>query len=118
MIRRRIWTGGALLLAGFCAGWLFHEAPRSSAGMAAASQDVKPAPPPRDGKLRIIAFGAHPDDCELKAGGAAAKWAAQGHHVKFVSTTNGDIGHWKSAGGPLALRRKGEVEKAARLLGI
>ena len=35
-----------------------------------------------------------------------------------MSTTNGDIGHWKSAGGPLALRRKAEVENADRLLGI
>lgn len=74
--------------------------------------------PEDDGKLRIIAFGAHPDDCELKAGGVAAKWAAQGHHVKFVSVTNGDIGHWKIAGGPLALRRKEEVLNAAKILGI
>ena len=73
---------------------------------------------PDDGKLRIIAFGAHPDDCELKVGGMAARRAAHGHHVKLVSVTNGDIGHWRSAGGPLFLRRKAEVEKAARLLGI
>jgi LmbE family N-acetylglucosaminyl deacetylase len=73
---------------------------------------------PDDGKLRIIAFGAHPDDCELKAGGVAAKWAAQGHHVKFVSVTNGDIGHWYMAGGPLALRRTAEVNRCAELLGI
>ena len=26
-------------------------------------------------KLNIIAFGAHPDDCDLRAGGTAAKWA-------------------------------------------
>jgi LmbE family N-acetylglucosaminyl deacetylase len=71
-----------------------------------------------DGKLRIIAFGAHPDDCELQAGGTAAMWAAKGHKVKFVSVTNGDIGHWKEAGGPLAKRRKAEVEEAARILGI
>ena len=71
-----------------------------------------------DGKLRIIAFGAHPDDCEIKAGGAAAMWAAQGHHVKFVSTTNGDIGHPNMAGGPLALRRTAEVQEAAKILGI
>src|SRR5262245_66649106 len=64
-----------------------------------------PAEAPRDGKLRIIAFGAHPDDCELKVAGAAARWAALGHHVKFVSVTNGDIGHWGMAGGPLARRR-------------
>lgn len=71
-----------------------------------------------DGKLHIIAFGAHPDDCELKAGGVAAKWAALGHHVKFVSVTNGDIGHWKMAGGPLAQRRYQEVLNADKLLGI
>lgn len=71
-----------------------------------------------DGKLRIIAFGAHPDDCEIKAGGMAAIWAAAGHHVKFVSTTNGDIGHWRDAGGPLAQRRAREVQAAAKVLGI
>jgi LmbE family N-acetylglucosaminyl deacetylase len=71
-----------------------------------------------DGKLRIIVFGAHPDDCEQKAGGVAAMWAAQGHHVKFVSTTNGDIGHAEMAGGALAKRRTAEVKKAAKVLGI
>jgi len=70
-----------------------------------------------DGKLHIICFGAHPDDCELQASGVGAMWAAQGHHVKFVSVTNGDIGHWREAGGPLAQRRKAEVEKAAKILG-
>jgi LmbE family N-acetylglucosaminyl deacetylase len=73
---------------------------------------------PDDGKLRIIAFGAHPDDCELKVAGVAAKWAALGHHVKFVSVTNGDVGHWGMAGGPLANRRRAEVEKCAKILGI
>ncbi len=70
------------------------------------------------GKLRIIVFGAHPDDCEIRAGGVAALWAAQGHKVKFVSTTNGDIGHATTAGGPLAKRRTEEVKKAAKVLGI
>src|SRR3982750_3300833 len=68
--------------------------------------------------LRIIVFGAHPDDCEIAAGGTAALWAAKGHKVKFVSVTNGDIGHWRDAGGPLAKRSKAEVEEAAKLLGI
>ncbi len=68
--------------------------------------------------LRIIVFGAHPDDCELKAGGVAAKWADQGHKVKFVSVTNGDIGHHEMAGGPLAKRRTKEVQTAAKILGI
>ena len=74
--------------------------------------------PPDDGKLRIICFGAHPDDCEIQAGGTAALWAKEGHHVLFVSVTNGDIGHWREAGGPLAWRRKAEVQKAHKILGI
>src|SRR6266540_7396777 len=69
-------------------------------------------------KLRIICFGAHPDDCELQASGVAALWTAKGHKVKFVSVTNGDIGHWREAGGPLAKRRLAEVLETARILGI
>jgi len=71
-----------------------------------------------DGKLRILVFGAHPDDAEYGAGGVAAKWAKLGHHVKLVSVTNGDIGHWQMAGGPLAERRLGEVKKADAILGV
>ena len=74
--------------------------------------------PSKSAQLRIIAFGAHPDDCEIKAGGVAVMWAGLGHKVKFVSTTNGDIGHWQMAGGPLAKRRKDEVQAAAEILGI
>lgn len=67
--------------------------------------------------LRIICFGAHPDDAEIKAGGVASLWSAKGHAVKLVSVTNGDIGHFREAGGPLARRRIAEVERAARLFG-
>lgn len=68
--------------------------------------------------LRIIAFGAHPDDCELVAAGVAAKWAALGHKFKCVAVTNGDIGHATMAGGPLAQRRRAEALAAAKILGI
>ena len=71
-----------------------------------------------DRPLRIIAFGAHPDDCEIKASGVARMWSSRGHEVKFVSVTNGDIGHFEMAGGVLARRRTSEVEECARLLGI
>lgn len=70
-----------------------------------------------DGKLRIICFGAHPDDAEYKSGGSTALWAAMGHHVKLVSVTNGDIGHWGMAGGPLAKRRTAESAQVAKDLG-
>jgi N-acetylglucosamine malate deacetylase 1 len=119
-----------LLLTGFAGGvlatalgaWILGGAGVRSqaASEKAASGSDRPvaAAPATDGKVRVIAFGAHPDDCELKAAGTAAKWAALGHHVKFVSVTNGDVGHWKSAGGPLALRRTEEVKACAKLLGI
>jgi LmbE family N-acetylglucosaminyl deacetylase len=75
-------------------------------------------PPSRDAKLRIIAFGAHPDDCDIRAGGTAAKWAALGHQVKFVAVTNGDAGHQSEGGGALARRRRLEAREAGKRLGI
>lgn len=69
-------------------------------------------------KVRVIAFGAHPDDCDIRAAGTAAKFAELGYAVKFVSVTNGDAGHQSIGGGPLALRRRAEAEESARRLGI
>ena len=93
-----------------------------SAALAAtlSAQSVVPPPAPvqpLNRPLRIISFGAHPDDCELDAAGIAAKYAALGHKFKCVAVTNGDIGHWQSAGGPLALRRLAEVKKADAIIG-
>ncbi|HEY7209569.1 MAG TPA: PIG-L family deacetylase [Bryobacteraceae bacterium] len=70
------------------------------------------------GKLRIIAFGAHPDDCDIRAAGTAALWAKMGHAVKFVSVTNGDVGHQIMHGPELAARRLAEAKESARRLGI
>ncbi len=95
---------------------LAFAAPVAASPFSAVIPNVKL--PPEDGKLRIIAFGAHPDDCEIQAGGCGALWAKQGHHVLFVSTTNGDIGHWREAGGPLARRRKAEIDAAHMILGV
>lgn len=68
--------------------------------------------------LRIIVFGAHPDDCDLDAGGTAIRWAQKGHAVKFVSLTNGDAGHQSEGGGALAKRRRLEAQEAGRRFGI
>jgi LmbE family N-acetylglucosaminyl deacetylase len=72
----------------------------------------------QDGKIRIIAFGAHPDDCDLRASGTAALFAKMGHAVKFVSVTNGDAGHQSMSGAVLAKRREAEAKESARRLGI
>jgi LmbE family N-acetylglucosaminyl deacetylase len=45
-------------------------------------------------------------------------WAKQGHHVKLVSVTNGDIGHWRMSGGALAKRRTAESATVAERLGV
>jgi len=97
-------VGGAVAAAG-------GEAP------APAQAGAMATPPPDDGKLRIVVFGAHPDDAEIRAGGIGALWAGLGHHVQLVSVTNGDIGHFAMAGGALAQRRTAEVAAASKVLG-
>src|ERR1700704_4844340 len=72
----------------------------------------------QDGKIRVIAFGAHPDDCDIRAAGTAALFARMGHAVKFVSVTNGDAGHQSMGGAILAKRRLAEAKESARRLGI
>src|SRR5205814_2258403 len=71
-----------------------------------------------DGKIRVIAFGAHPDDCDIRAAGTAAQFAKLGHLVKFVAITNGDAGHQTEGGGALAMRRRLEAKESGRRLGI
>ena len=70
------------------------------------------------GALRILAIGAHPDDCDFKVGGIAVLYVRKGHRVKFVSLTNGDTGHFSIGGGPLAKRRRKEALAAARIAGV
>jgi len=104
------------VVAAFGAGTLAsRRLPTIHAAMPAAQA---PKPPANDGKLRIMVIGAHPDDAEYRGAGVAVKWAALGHHVKFVAATNGDIGHWREAGGPLAIRRTNEVKEVARRMGV
>lgn len=69
-------------------------------------------------KIRIIAFGAHPDDCDIRASGTAALWVKMGYSVKFVSITNGDAGHQTMHGTELARRRLAEAKESARRQGI
>src|SRR4051812_14618368 len=68
--------------------------------------------------LNIIVFGAHPDDCDIRAGGTAIKWAKAGHHVRVVSLTKGDAGHQTEGGAALGRRRRAEAEEAGRRFGV
>ena len=72
----------------------------------------------RQNPIRVIVFGAHPDDCDQDAGGTAALLASLGHAVKFVSVTNGDAGHQSQGGGILAMRRTLEAKEAGKRIGV
>src|ERR671937_1317977 len=96
-----------------CAAW-FSRLDAASSPQATPRTQA----PATDGKLNVIAFGAHPDDCDQRAGGTAAKYAALGHRVRFVSVTNGDAGHQTEGGGALAARRRAEAREAGRRIGI
>jgi LmbE family N-acetylglucosaminyl deacetylase len=67
---------------------------------------------------RIIVIGAHPDDCDMDAGGTAALFVQMGYAVKFLSVTNGDAGHQTMKGAPLAKRRYNETQEVAKRLGV
>lgn len=66
---------------------------------------------------RLLIFGAHPDDGDVKAGGLAALYSGRGFAVQMVSLTNGDAGHHEMGGAPLAWRRRQEAEAAGARLG-
>ena len=64
-------------------------------------------------KLDILAFGAHPDDVELGAGGTIAKEVARGKKVGVVDLTRGELG---TRGTPEL--RDEEAKKAATILKV
>ena len=68
--------------------------------------------------LRMMVIGAHPDDCEYKAGGLAALYRQSGHDVCFVSVTNGQSGHQTRHGPQLAAERCEEAAASGRVLGL
>jgi len=68
--------------------------------------------------LNIVVIGAHPDDCDIDAGGTAILFSKMGHNVKFVSLTNGDAGHYAMGGGELAKVRIAEAKEAGKRFGV
>src|SRR3954451_6034584 len=62
--------------------------------------------PEQDRSPRLLCFGAHPDDCEIKSGGLAALWTRAGGQARFVALTDGSAGHHELAGGALGPRRR------------
>ena len=68
--------------------------------------------------LNVVVVGAHPDDCDLDAGGTAIQFVRAGHKVLFISLTNGDAGHYEKGGGILGQIRRAEAREAGRRFGV
>jgi N-acetylglucosamine malate deacetylase 1 len=64
-------------------------------------------------RIDLLAFGAHPDDVELFAGGTLARMAAMGYATGVVDMTKGELG----TRGTVAVRRA-EARRAAKALGL
>lgn len=66
-----------------------------------------------EGGVDLLAFGAHPDDVELAAGGCLADAARRGYKVGIVDATRGERG---TSGSPRTRER--EAAAAAAVLGV
>ncbi len=67
--------------------------------------------------LRLLIFGAHPDDAEFHAGGLSTIYRQAGHHVRMISVTNGGAGHHRRTAEELVPIRRQEAERSAAVIG-
>jgi LmbE family N-acetylglucosaminyl deacetylase len=70
--------------------------------------------------MKILLMTAHPDDADIMAGGAIARWTDEGHDVHSVILTRGDKGHEDPAMTPerVGILREAEQRAAAEVLGV
>ena len=68
-------------------------------------------------RLRIVLFGAHPDDPESMAGGVAALFTARGHGVVCLYLTRGEAGIEGKTHDEAAAIRTEEARRACALIG-
>ena len=66
--------------------------------------------------MRVMAFGAHPDDVEILCAGTLAKYAKQGHAVAIAVATNGEVGSPTLPREEIAAIREAEARKSAAII--
>jgi len=67
--------------------------------------------------MKIIAFGAHPDDIEFLCAGTLAKYKKKGHEVAIAVVTNGEVGSMTLARKKISAIRKQEAKNSAAKIG-
>ena len=68
----------------------------------------------KPGPYRVMVIGAHPDDADIICGCLAVKLIDRGLKVKFVSVTDGRMGHHRLTPDETARTRRAETLEAAK----
>ncbi len=67
--------------------------------------------------IRLLIFGAHPDDAEYHAAGLASVYREGGHSVRMISMTDGSAGHHRLLRDEVAAMRRKEAAASAAVIG-
>ena len=67
--------------------------------------------------MRVLAFGAHPDDIEYHMAGTLVKMEKRGDEIFMAIATNGNIGSYRHTKEEIAAIRHAEAQKAADYIG-
>lgn len=123
--RRYFLQGGALVAA--AAGTRGLAAAQQGKGSSTATKEsfVAACPPNskeygvrRPGPPRVMVIGAHPDDADIVCGGMAVRLIERGCKVRFVSVTDGRMGHHRLSPDETARVRRMETLEAAKRFGL
>lgn len=67
--------------------------------------------------MKVLAFGAHPDDIEFLCAGTLAKYKRLGHEVAIAIATNGEVGSSTLSKEEIAAIRHDEAAASAAIIG-
>lgn len=69
------------------------------------------------GRVKLMAFGAHPDDIEFVCAGTLTKYKQAGHDVAIAISTNGEVGSPVLSKSEVAAMREKEARESAAKIG-
>ena len=120
-MNRRTFIGGACLAAaGVAQGASVDGKSNSVRGrrFVAACPAIAASISRKPGPTRVMVIGAHPDDADIVCGCFSLKLIEKGYKVKFVSITDGRMGHHRLSPQETADTRRAETLEAAKRFGL